>query len=165
MIYDDFFRDLKEAGVRYLVVGGVAVLLHGFVRTTADLDLMVALDRKNLMLFLDLMKKRGYQPRVPVKLDDFAEEKKRQEWSKEKGMIVFSLIHLQKPQELVDVFVNEPIPFEAAYGRREKVNIEGVEVSVIGAEDLITLKKQSGRPQDLEDIKALQTFFKEKKRV
>ncbi|OGR89545.1 MAG: hypothetical protein A2992_03855 [Elusimicrobia bacterium RIFCSPLOWO2_01_FULL_59_12] len=165
MIYEDLFQELQTAGVRYLVVGGVAVLLHGFVRTTADLDLMVALDSDNLAIFLDLMKRRGYKPKVPVSIEEFADPKKRQSWIVEKGMKVFSLIHPQKLQELIDVFVDEPIPFAEAYHRREKVKIGASEVSVIGAEDLITLKKKSGRPQDLEDIRALESFFKEKKRV
>ncbi|MCG3206027.1 MAG: hypothetical protein KCHDKBKB_02753 [Elusimicrobia bacterium] len=42
--YEDLFKDFAKAGIQYLIVGGVAVVLHGFVRATADLDLMVALD-------------------------------------------------------------------------------------------------------------------------
>ena len=160
MIYEDIFRELQEAGVRYLVVGGVAVVLHGFVRSTADLDLMVALDRANLDLFLDLMKRRGYKPRVPVRIEEFADAEKRQSWIKNKGMKVFSLIHSQKPQELIDIFVNEPIPFAEAYSRRVKIRVGSMDVSVIAAKDLIELKKQSGRPQDLQDIRALEAFYK-----
>lgn len=162
MIYEDIFRELQEAGVRYLVVGGVAVILHGFVRSTADLDLMVALDRANLDIFLNLMKKRGYKPKVPVRLEEFADADKRQAWIDEKGMRVFSLIHPQKLQELIDIFVNEPIPFAEAYNRREKVRVGSTEVSVIAAKDLIELKKKSGRPQDLEDVRALESYYKAK---
>jgi uncharacterized protein (DUF1330 family) len=57
---------LERAGVRYLVVGGVAVVLHGFLRTTADLDLVIQLDPANVRRALDALTDLGYQPRAPV---------------------------------------------------------------------------------------------------
>ncbi len=153
--YEELFRDLYENEVRYLVVGGMAVVLHGFVRMTADLDLMIALDKKNLLRFLGLMKSRGYRPKAPVPIDDFSKPGKRNFWKNKKGMMVFSLYHPTKPQELIDIFINEPIPFKKAYERKTVVRVGAVSVDVIGKEDLITLKKKAGRPQDKEDIKAL----------
>ena len=58
--YEEIFRLLDTGKIRYMVVGGVAVVLHGFLRATADLDLMVALESKNLKRFLALMKTHGY---------------------------------------------------------------------------------------------------------
>jgi len=159
VIYEDLFIELNRAGVHYLVVGGVAVVLHGFGRTTMDLDLMIALDSYNVGAFLELMKKHGYKPKVPVRIEEFANPEKRRSWITEKGMKVFSLIHNQKPQELIDIFVNEPIPFSEAYNRRKIIKVSSTEVSVISAADLIALKKLAGRPQDLEDIRALQSFY------
>ena len=112
--YEDIVGGLEERQVRYLIVGGVAVVLHGFVRATADLDVMIALDSKNVDTFLTLMKEKGYRPKVPVALEDFKSEVKRATWKKEKGMRVFSLFHPQRSQELIDVFVDEPISFEDA---------------------------------------------------
>lgn len=91
--YEELFRDFDKAGVRYLVVGGVAVNLHGFVRMTADLDLIVALDPENLRAFLALMKSKGYKPKVPVPIEDFADPNKRKNWIIDKEMKVFSLYH------------------------------------------------------------------------
>ena len=143
-----------------MVVGGLAVILHGFVRATGDLDLIVSLDKENLKAFLSLVKKRGYKPKAPVKLEDFAETEKRLSWFNDKGMLVFSLYHPKFPQELVDIFVNEPIPFDKAYRRRKIKKMGPIPISVIGLKDLIFLKKKANRPQDKEDIKALKRIGK-----
>ncbi len=153
--YQDLLKALEEARIRYLVVGGVAVVLHGFVRSTVDLDLLIGLDPKNVDTFLDLMKKRGYKSKVPVPMDDFKEPDNRRKWKTEKGMIVFSFFHPQRNQELVDIFIEEPIPFEEAYQRRVMVSLGTTQISVVCPEDLITLKQKAGRPQDMQDIQAL----------
>ena len=154
--YEELFRAFEENKIRYLVVGGVAVVLHGFVRATADLDLMVALDPENLKAFVTLMKKMGYKPKSPVAIEDFLLAKNRKSWKEEKGMRVFSLFHPKKGSELIDVFVDEPIPFTEAYERRLTIQVGDLPIAVASTEDLIKLKQQAGRAQDLEDIQALE---------
>ena len=157
-MYEDIFKALNDKNIRYMVVGGVAVLLHGFLRATADLDIMVSFDNDNIKAFADTFKKLGYTPRVPVSLDDFTLADNRKKWKKEKGMLVFSLYHQQRPQDMIDIFVDEPIPFNEAYARRELIYAGKTCISVISIEDLIFLKKMAGRAQDLEDIRALNEF-------
>lgn len=156
MFFADTFRALDDAEIRYLVVGGVAVVLHGFVRATADLDLMVDFDRANLDRFLELMKGRGYLPKAPVAIEAFADPENRRVWREEKGMKVFTLQHPKRAGELIDVFSWEPIPFRDAYARRLLVPMDGYGVSVASMTDLIALKRPVGRPQDLEDIRAME---------
>jgi hypothetical protein len=55
---------LNEARVRYVVVGGVAVVLHGHLRFTADLDLVLALDRDNVLAALAALQGLGFRPRA-----------------------------------------------------------------------------------------------------
>ncbi len=64
---------LEAAGVRYLVVGGVAVVLHGHPRLTADLDLALALDTGNVRAAFAALAGLGYRPRVPVTAESFAD--------------------------------------------------------------------------------------------
>ncbi len=71
--YEDLFKDLERLKIRYLIVGGVAVVLHGFLRATADLDLVVALNEENLKPFLALMKAKGYRPKVPVPIESLSD--------------------------------------------------------------------------------------------
>ena len=82
---------LNAAGVRYLVVGGVAVVLHGHLRTTADLDLVVQLDRDNVLRAMRALTGLGYRPRAPVAAEAFADEEVRESWVRDKGLTVFSL--------------------------------------------------------------------------
>jgi predicted nucleotidyltransferase len=58
----------------------------------------------------------------------------------------------------VDLFVAEPFDFDTVYSRAIRVPLEKTEVTVISLEDLITLKRQVGRPRDLEDVAALESL-------
>jgi hypothetical protein len=156
MFYEEVFRELNKSRVRYLVVGGGAVVLHGVVRMTVDLDLFVGLSEKNLLKFTDVLTKLGYRPKIPVKATDFADASKRERWKKEKGMLVFSFFHLKRHQDHIDVFVYEPIDFEKAYKKKEIAKAGRVKIPVISIKDLKEMKKIAGRPQDLADIKALE---------
>ena len=160
MYYKDVFKKLDDDGIRYLVVGGVALVLHGIVRLTADLDLMVSLDNQNLMKFITAMNEIGYKPKMPVKPEDFLDVAKRQLWKKEKGMQVFSFYNPSKPMELVDVFIDEPIDFCKAEKRRVVMKVKEIQIPVVSIEDLVELKKLSGRPQDIADIDALNELKK-----
>ena len=158
--YEELLRALEEKHIQYLIVGGVAVVLHGYVRATADLDLMLAMNSNNLNAFLGIMKQRGYKPKPPVPLEDFADPEKRRTWIQEKSLTVFSVYHPGKPQELIDIFVDEPIPFAEAYEQRKIVKLETTSINVISIRDLIGLKKRAGRPQDIQDIQALESLQK-----
>jgi hypothetical protein len=163
MIYLELLKTLEDFQIRYAVVGGVAVVLHGFVRATMDLDLIVSLEPDNVRKFLKLVEELGYRPKIPVRLEEFADPMKRKEWIETKGMRVFSLHHSKRVQELVDVFTSEPIPFEQLYARSRQVPVQGIPIRVASAEDLKTLKMAAGRPQDVEDIAALNELEQRKK--
>ena len=85
MFYVDLFRELEKFEVRYLLVGGVAVNLHGIGRLTADIDLMLALDAENLSKFVSVGKVLGLKPIVPIALADVADAAKVKSWIEEKG--------------------------------------------------------------------------------
>jgi uncharacterized nucleotidyltransferase DUF6036 len=147
---------LERAGVRYLVVGGVAVVLHGYLRTTLDLDLVVQLEQDNLERALTALQDLGFQPRVPVPLKAFADPQIRETWRREKNMTVFSLWHPHHPGFALDLFVQEPFDFDTAYDRALSVPIQDdVHVTVVALEDLVAMKRAAGRARDLEDIEAL----------
>ena len=112
MFYEDVFRKLDEEAVRYVVIGGVALVLYGVIRLTADLDLFVGMGGSNLKKFLKAMKDLGYKPKMPVIPEDFANPEKRREWKQQKGMKVFSFYHPAQPMKLIDSFVIEAIHVE-----------------------------------------------------
>lgn len=138
---------LNQARVRYLVVGGVAVVLHGYLRTTADLDLIVQLDRDNVLRAIRALQDYQYRPRAPVSGEDFAESAIREQWIRDKEMGVE-----------IDLFASEPVDFDMVYARALRVPLEKTEATVIAFEDLIALKRSVGRPRDLEDVAALESL-------
>jgi len=146
---------LGEAGVRYVVVGGVAVVLHGYLRATADLDLVLGMDEQNLKAALRTLDGLGFHPRAPVPLAAFADASERRRWINEKNLQVFSLWHSKMPGFEVDIFVEPPLPFDDLYSRALRVDIGKTNVSVASIDDLITMKRTAGRPRDADDIEAL----------
>jgi hypothetical protein len=156
MLYEELFRRLAAARIRYVVVGGVALVLHGVVRFTADLDLLVALDPENLDAFLEAMEDLGYKSKLPLRAKAFADPQMRADWKEMRGMHVFTFYHPQRPVELVDVFIDEPIDFAAVERDRQIFTARGVEIPAISIPHLKQLKALSGRPQDLADIQALE---------
>lgn len=159
--FELIFAALQSAEVRYLVVGGVAVVLHGHPRFTADLDLVVALEPANALAALTAVAKLGYRPRAPVSAVQFADAATRQSWIQEQGLTVFSMWSPAHPATDIDLFVKEPFPFDEAYARGLRVRLGHTEVTVAAIADLIALKRAAGRPKDAEDIRALQALLEE----
>ncbi len=113
MFYQEVFKALNKAKVKYVVAGGVAVVLHGYMRFTEDLDLIVLLEEKNLDRLFEALKSIKYMPKVPVTKEQFIKEENRERWKKEKGIIVFSFVQENPPFRLIDIFVDYPIRFNS----------------------------------------------------
>ena len=149
---------LNEANVRYLVVGGVAVVLHGHLRTTADLDLVVQLAPDNALRAVLALGRLGYRPRAPVPVEQFADPRMRASWIKDKGLTVFGLWSDQVLGLEIDLFVAEPFDFDTVYARSVRVPLDSATVTVVALADLVVLKQAAGRPIDIADIEALQAL-------
>jgi hypothetical protein len=82
----------------------------------------------------------------------------RRSWIEEKGMTLWSP---ELPATEVDVFASEPFAFDAAYARALRADLGATTVPVASLVDLIELKRRAGRPQDLEDVRALEAIARE----
>lgn len=153
--FEIIFSALADAKVRYLTVGGVAVVLHGAPRFTADLDLVIDFEAENLRAALNALASLGYRPRAPVQLLDFADPDKRADWIANKGLTVFSLWSSRYPATEVDLFVQPPFPFDDAFSRALRADLGVTSAIVVSRSDLIAMKAAVGRPKDLEDIRTL----------
>lgn len=160
--YEDVFKSFCKNRIRYLVVGGMAVNLHGIPRLTADLDVMIDLSEKNIVKTLGQVKALGYRPQIPVKAADLANPDIRKKWRQEKGALVIVFYH-PKTYRQIDFFIENPIGFEAAYRRKKLIKLSGFNIPLIALEDLITLKKKAGRKQDVSDIEMLKIIRRRKK--
>ena len=156
MFYEEVFRKLTDREVKYAVAGGVALVLHGVVRLTADLDLIVELSTENLRKFIRAINELGYKPKPPVDAEDFIDPLNRKAWKEEKGMEVFSFYHPKMPMNLIDVFVNEPIGFNEIESEIVLFKAKDIEIPVISKKHLKSLKRKANRPQDIADIEALE---------
>lgn len=155
-IYDDVFAALNTARVRYVVVGGVAVVLQGHPRMTVDLDLVVDLAADQARAAVAALTGLGLQPRLPVPAADFADPEKRRAWIEQRDLQVFSFFDPTEPMREVDVFATEPLPLDELLADATVVDIGGVPVPVASRAHLVTMKRLAARPQDLADVAALE---------
>lgn len=159
-LFEPLFEALNRAGVRYVVVGGFATVLHGHARLTADIDLVVDLVPDEARKAVETLTGLGFRPRAPVEPFAFADPAVRQQWVHEKGMRVFSLWNPANPMLEVDLFAEHPIDFEELWSRAEIIGLTRTLVRIASIRDLIRLKRLAGRPQDLADIEALEIILR-----
>jgi hypothetical protein len=157
--FEEILNALAKEHVRYVVVGGVAVVLQGSPRFTADLDLVVWLDPENARRAVTALAALGYRPRAPVLPEQFADASVRATWVREKNMTVFTLWSAQHPATEVDLFAEEPVPFEELWSRASTATIGEVSVRVASLEDLIAMKSTTGRQKDQQDIAVLKQLL------
>jgi len=160
MFYEEVFRELNRKKVKYVVAGGIAVNLHGVPRVTEDLDLVIYLGEENVSKFSEAMETLRYKPKIPVKIEDFGVKKNREDWIKNKGMIVFSLWNRNIPYRIIDVFVKDPIDFKELYRDKSNISAGEFKIPVVSIDHLIKLKEMAGRKQDISDIVSLKRVKK-----
>lgn len=136
--FSDIFELLERSNVSYVVVSGVAVVLHGYVRPLADLDIVISAlpgepERAQYALMV-----AGFVPSIPVPL-----------------AMLRVLRMFDQSQREVDVFVRYQIPFDELCANSETMTVGAGRARVASLEHLVRVKTMTGRPHDLEDIEAL----------
>lgn len=159
LTYQTVFVRLNRARVRYLVVGGVAMGLHGYSRFTADLNLFVDLAPANAERALRVLMRLGLQPLQPVNPLDFADPSIRRKWIREKGMRAFPWRHPRVHRFHLDVFVDPPLPFAKAWKRRRSIRVGAHRIPVAGLQDLLRMKQLADRDKDRMDIRVLKSWI------
>lgn len=157
---ESVFRALNQSQARYILVGGLAVIAHGYMRTTSDIDLVVSLDPDNLHKALAALQRIGFFPKQAVPIEDFADPTIRERWIKDRNMLVFQLT-TGRPRELpIDIFIREPFDFDQEIARSKQFEIApDVFVPVASIKALARLKTAAGRPNDLDDLRRLKMLF------
>ena len=139
--FSDLLSLFSANHVRYLVVGGYAVVQYAEPRFTHDLDLWISTDPVNAQAVYKSLREFG-APLAGLTADDFAEE----------GYFY----QMGAPPVRVDLLMGIPgVAFEPAWARRMTVDFDDLPVIFISREDLIAAKLASGRPQDLLDVEVL----------
>jgi hypothetical protein len=136
-LFAPVFGALEGSGSRYVIVGGVATVLHGHARLTADVDLIVEFRIEPLTRLLDALSDLGFRPRPPVAIHEFADPARRAEWIRDKGMRVFSLWDPSNPLREVDLFVEHPMDFDELWQRSVEMDIGKTRVRIASIPDLV----------------------------
>ncbi len=155
MFYFDILEGLYRKKIKYLIVGGLAANLHGVPRMTQDIDIILLLDRENVDQFLKLMSDLDYIPRLPVDPSGLAVPDIRKKWTNEKNMKAFSFYHRSRNRNVVDIVIDHPLDFNHAYERSLTINVRDFKVSLLNIDDLIEMKKNTGRDRDESDVEML----------
>ena len=146
--------ELADAGVDFVVIGGIAVVVQGHIRTTRDLDITYATSQDNLdalgraLVALDA-RLRGVAEVVPFVPDG-------------RTLRGAELLTLETTEGSLDLLAAPPgaPPYSKLRSRAERVEIEDRDVLIASIEDLVAMKRAAGRPRDLEDIEALEEIHR-----
>ena len=163
MFYLNLFKALHAHEIDYLLIGGLAMNLHGVPRMTMDVDIMIALNNKNISKLSNCINELGLRPSVPIKLEELADKTRCEALFIEKNLIALALISHTPATPTVDIVIYHPLNFQQAYANRVERDVAGTPVMLASIQDMITLKKAAGRAQDLSDITHLEKFLHEPK--
>jgi len=145
MILNQDFREfialLNKHKVRYLLIGGYAVALHGHPRYTKDLDIWIWMDHTNAERLSTALKEFGFSS-LDLAPEDFLEPDQ--------------IIQLGHPPNRIDLMTSpKGIDFDKCFLSREEIEIDGLKINLINLENLRKNKKATGRHQDLADLENL----------
>jgi hypothetical protein len=154
--YRELFKAMNDAEIKYLVVGGVAVNLHGYRRFTADVDILLALDEPNLEKMTMVMHDMGYTERLPVALKDLANKATVEMFLQEKGMTAYTFLSARRERIDVDILAPDSLSFQEYDKQKVFLDIdEDIKVPVISVDDLINMKRVANREKDISDVRML----------
>ena len=152
MFIHNICQALDKAKVPYAIVGGYAVALHGAMRGTVDVDVAIQWSLKNLQNAENALKQMGLVSRIPVNSENLFHF--RDEYIEKRNLIAWNFYDPLNPVNQVDIIIN----YDLSQGSAKTIQTSIGKIKILAMLDLIKMKKASGRPQDLEDVKALETL-------
>ena len=140
--FKEFVKSLNDNDVRYLIVGGYAVALHGHPRYTKDLDVWIDLSPENAANVMRALSQFGFGS-LGLQAGDF--------------LIPDQIVQLGYPPNCIDILVTlKGVDFATCYASRIPIEAEGVTVNFIDLDSLRMNKRATGRLQDLADLENLE---------
>jgi predicted nucleotidyltransferase len=145
----EFIGLCNKHNIKYLVIGGYAVSIHGYPRSTKDIDVCIEMSDTNASKMVQVINDFGFES-LKLKKEDFLKKD--------------FITQLGFPPLRIDILNDlSGVGFEEAWNNKKIVSIENVPVNFIGYNDLIIVKKNAGRPQDLADVDKLEKRNKKNK--
>jgi hypothetical protein len=155
--YREILKGLADAGVEFIIGGGVACVLHGVERVTMDVDLSVHMQPTNLGRFLAVMTTLGLKPRVPIDPHALLDPAFVRMMIEEKHALVFSFLDPDQPIRHVDIFLTADLAYESLLPDSDWVDMNGYQVRIINRPRLLAIKRaiRPSRAKDALDIEFL----------
>ena len=142
----DVFASFQRHNTKYVVIGGIAAVLHGVPRATFDLDILIEAKPDNAQRLLDALLEAGLGTASLTSAEGLLSQD----------------ITIFKDRVRIDVQISTPgLKFEEAWERRVVMEYQGQEFFVLSRADLIASKRAAGRKVDLEDVRLLELGDKE----
>lgn len=162
--FGDLLNDLLDAGLDFIVCGGVASILHGVERTTLDLDISVSLKPDHVHKLISTMEHLGLVPRVPVNPNILGDPAEVEKIIREKHAVVFTFIHPKDVYIQLDVFLLHDLRYETLLPDAIDMPFRGKTLKVLSAEKLVALKRaiHPPRKKDELDIHTLENIIRER---
>lgn len=145
-------KALDDAKVPYAIVGGYAVALHGAVRGTVDVDFILDWTLENLQNAEKAIKSLGLVSRLPINAQNVFDF--QNEYIQNKNLIAWNFYNPVSPMEQIDLIITHDL----RNADTKLIRTPAGTIRILSLKDLIVMKKVSGRLQDLEDIKALESL-------
>lgn len=143
--------------MRCSIVGGYAVALHGVVRGTVDLDIVIEHTAKQFQLCEEALQSLGFVSRLPITAKDVFHFK--DEYIKNRNLLAWSFYHPGNPMDVVDIVIVKDLRTLKSV----RVKALSYNIPVISLNDLVNMKREAGRIQDIEDLKLLEPLLNAKK--
>lgn len=149
----DVITALNSHKVNYALIGGYAVALHGAIRGTVDIDILISINKTDFRNAEKAMKSIGLESRLPVTADEVFDY--REEYIRNRNLAAWTFTDPSNPLQIVDILITQDLSNIQTVNKR----VGRRNIKVVAIPDLIRLKKESGRQQDIEDIRALEKLL------
>lgn len=150
MFVHEICKTLEMNKVPYAIVGGYAVALHGVVRGTIGIDFIIRWKRNNLIHFEKALSDVGLASQLPIEANDIFDF--RDEYIQQRNLIMWSFNDSKDLSRKVNLL----IPYDLKNFKTKVISTSSGKIKILSRKDLIQMKRESGLPQDLIDLRALE---------
>jgi hypothetical protein len=148
--HQKFVIRLLQNEVKFIVVGGLSVVFHGYIRTTGDMDLWISPTNENKLKLIDVLSRFGISKDAVDSL-----------WKKD--FTEMQVFHINNPPERIEFITKiSGLNFEDAFAKCDFLTVENSRVPFLGFDDLIVNKLVTGRLKDQADVEELQKIHRKK---
>lgn len=150
MFLNEVLEALESEKLSYALVGGMALVFHGIVRATMDVDVMIRVREADLRRVERALEAMGLASRIPVRAQDIAAFK--DEFIERRNLIAWSFVDWARPSRAVDVMVK----YDLRDFKVVRIKWGNLKVPVLTLEGLLRMKKEAGRAQDKADVEKIE---------